>query len=344
MPARRPLQIAAVVARRPMRQALPWVYRAGMIAAIAQVASPVRANAPEVAVKPTDRGATVTIDGEPFAEYLTKSGHQPVVWPIIGPGGQAMTRQYPLAAKIEGEKEDHPHHRSLWFNHGSVNGLDFWMEPNLAAPDAKDNQIEHREFAELSSRDGVARIVTHNDWTSNGRKICEDERTFTFGADKYGRWIDVAIELRASEGELTLGDTKEGSFGLRVAGTMDVDAKAGGGIINSRGHRDEEAWGRAAEWVDYHGAVDGKPVGIAVFDLPDSFRHPGRWHVRTYGLFAANPIGEHDFPPGDPPQGAVTLAKGESLRFHYRVLLYAGELSAAQLDEISREYGEGNGK
>jgi hypothetical protein len=299
--------------------------------------------AADAAISLTEHGAAVTLDDQPFAEYLIKSGHQPVVWPIVGPSGQAMTRQYPLGPKLGGEKEDHPHHRSLWFNHGSVNGLDFWVEPNLDAPQAKDNQIVHRQFAKMESRGDVAKIVTLNDWLANGVKVCEDKRTFAFGADEHGRWIDAVIDLRASEGELVLGDTKEGCFGLRVAGTMDVDAKLGGRIVNSRGLKNEAAWGRAAEWVDYHGLVDDQPVGIAVFDMPDSLRYPCRWHVRTYGLFAANPLGDRDFPPGDAPQGAVKVAKGDSLRFHYRVLFYAGELTPEELTEIGREYGQSSG-
>jgi len=35
----------------------------------------------------------------------------------------------------------------------------------------------------------------------------------------------------------------------------------------------------------------GKTVGIAVFDHPSNPRHPTTWHVRDYGLFAANPLG-----------------------------------------------------
>ena len=27
-----------------------------------------------------------------------------------------------------GEIKDHPHQRSLWFTHGSVNGIEFWTE------------------------------------------------------------------------------------------------------------------------------------------------------------------------------------------------------------------------
>ena len=189
--------------------------------------------------------------------------------------------------------------------------------------------------------DGV-RVVTRNDWTSDGRKVCEDLRTVVFGADEHGRWIDFCIDLTASEGELELGDTKEGSFAVRTPGTMSVDSGLGGRIRNSQRQENGDAWGQSAAWVDYSGPVDGQPAGIAIFDLPDSFRHPGRWHVRTYGLFAANPFGQREFPRGDQRQGAVTVAAGESLRLHYRVLLYAGEKSAEELSAIAEQYGAGS--
>lgn len=298
------------------------------------------ARAAEIKVEPigADGGATgakVTVDGKPFCEYLIKHGHQPVIWPIIGPGGQAMTRQYPMGDALPGEPKDHPHHRSLWFNHGIVNGKDFWLEPPRRGPD---NQIVHREFAEMTSDGATARIVARNDWMSDGSKVCEDVRTITFGADSHGRWIDYAIVVTASEGDLTFGDTKEGAFGVRVAGTMGVDEGKGGLIRNSRGQEDAVAWGQSAEWVDYSGPVDGEPVGITIFDLPDSFRHPTRWHVRTYGLFAANPFGQRDFPPDDHQQGAVTVKQGETLRLHYRVLVYAGKKSAEELTRIYKAY------
>jgi hypothetical protein len=282
----------------------------------------------------SEHGAAVTVDGQPFAEYVTKSGHQPVIWPIVGPGSQRMTRQYPLAEQLPSEKKDHPHHRSLWFNHGQVNGKDFWMEPNQDGPN---NQIVHRDFVEMKSGD-VARVVTRSDWISNEEKVCEDERTILFGADEHGRWIDFAVEVHASDGDLLFGDTKEGSFALRVPGTMDVDAKKGGRIRNSHGHENETAWGRSAEWVDYHGVVEGKPAGIVIFDMPDSFRHPTRWHVRTYGLFAANPFGEREFEVNDSKQGEAKVAQDDKLRLHYRVLFYEGELSPEEISAVYKEY------
>ncbi len=318
-----------------MRRAiLPTIYSVAFVAAAIVAASPLAAGA-EVAVEKTDGGASVTIDGKPFATYVIKNGHQPVIWPIVGPDGPAMTRQYPLGELLPTERDDHPHHRSLWFNHGLMNGTDFWKEPEEGKPNG---QIVHREFTELKSGD-TATIIAKNDWLSNGKKLAEDVRTIEFGADEHGRWIDFTVDVTAVGGELTLGDTKEGCFGVRVPGTMDVDAKLGGQIRTSRGLKDGDAWGRAAEWVDYHGVVDGKPAGITIFDMPDSFRHPAKWHVRTYGLFAVNPFGQEEFPKSDDPeQGDAKLAKGEKLRLHYRVLFYSGEKSAETLADIYKEY------
>jgi hypothetical protein len=307
------------------------------LAAFAAFAMATGASAAEVEVQKMEHGARITINRAPFAEYLVKSGHQPVVWPIIGPGGQTMT--HPLGTNPLIDKDDHPHHQSLWFNHGLVNGKDFWTEPPQDGPRKRDNQIVHREFAKIQSGD-PARLVARNDWISDGESVCEDERTITFGADKHGRWIDFAVDVIATNGDIVFGDTKEGTFALRVPATMSVEANGGGRILNSHGQKDDQAWGRSAEWVDYHGHVDGKPAGIAVFDMPDSFRHPTRWHVRTYGLFAANPFGQQEFPPDDVKQGEVTLKKGDRLQLHYRVLFYSGSLTKEELFRLYSSYAK----
>jgi len=97
---------------------------------------------------------------------------------------------------------------------------------------------------------------------------------------------------------VTFGDTKEGSFGLRVNESMKVERKTGGKIVSSEGLEDEKAWGKPAAWVDYYGPIQGETLGIAILNHPSSFRYPTHWHVRPYGLFAANPWGLHDFTGG----------------------------------------------
>lgn len=295
-----------------------------------------RGNAAEITVDKSDNGAVVKIDGQRFTEYVAKSGTKPILWPVIGPTGKAMTRSWPMNADAPpSEKRDHPHHRSFWFTHGEVNGVDFWSEGKNAG------RIVHREFARLASQP-TPTIIAINDWQDrDGKKVCEERQTITFGADDGRRWIDFTTAVTASEGPLTFGDTKEGSFGVRVAGTMKVDAKQGGKIVNSEGQTDGGAWGKPAAWVDYHGPVEGETLGIAILDHPSNFRHPTPWHVRTYGLFAANPFGLHDFAGGDKNvDGKHAIAQGETLTLRYRVVLHKGDEKEGRVAEAFAAFKE----
>ncbi len=127
-------------------------------------------------------------------------------------------------------------------------------------------------------------------------------------------------------------------FGIRVASSMDVTHKLGGLITNAEGLTDAKAWGKASPWVDYVGPVNGKTVGIAVLNHPGSFRYPTAWHVRTYGLFAANPFGSHDFGGSQP--GDYTVPTGESVAFRYRVILHEGDTKAARVDRSFAAYAK----
>jgi hypothetical protein len=151
----------------------------------------------------------------------------------------------------------------------------------------------------------------------------------TFAADASTRWIDFRITITAQDEKIVFGDTKEGSLGMRVGGAMAVDDKAGGKIVNSDGLQDAEAWGKRAAWVDYSGPIDGQQVGIAILNHPASFRYPTYWHVRTYGLFAANPFGLHDFLNRPDADGSLSLARGESFSLYYRIIVHVGDAEAA---------------
>jgi hypothetical protein len=161
-----------------------------------------------------------------------------------------------------------------------------------------------------------------------------------FSGDDLATVIDLDIWLRASDGPVEFGDTKEGSFGIRVAEWMKVDAKLGGKITSSRGKIDGDAWGLPAEWVDYTGDHQGERVGIAILCHPSSYRAPGRWHVRTYGLFAHNPFGRKDFPEveGESREGGATLADGETMLLAYRVILHRGDATLSLLPKWYEDY------
>jgi hypothetical protein len=299
----------------------------------------------EVTAERNKQGVAVKIDGKPFTQYLTNAGHSPAMYPLIGPTGKPVTRSYPFTAPTKDGTKDHPHHQSFWFTHDKVNGVNFWAANKNDDKGNTGGHIAHREFVDVSSAGDTAKIVTRNDWMDGDKRVCEDQRTIVFGKGQGdNRWIDFTITIKATDGDVTFGDTKEGSFAIRVADSMRVDAKTKGGhIVNSDGKEDGDAWALPAKWVDYTGPVDGETVGIAIMSHPKSFRPLPRWHVRTYGLFAANPFFQKDALDkiAAAKQGEYTIKKGDSITLRYRVLLHSGKTDPAQIDRAFTEFAAG---
>jgi hypothetical protein len=280
----------------------------------------------------------VEINGELFTEYFFKDVPRPYCYPLMGPGNVAMTRDWPMK-ETPGEERDHRHHRSLWFAHGAINGQDFWSEEKGFG------KTVHEEFLEVKSGQDAGVIRSRNKWVAaDGTVVCTDERTLRIynPGRARERVLDFEIALLASNGDLTFGDTKEGTMALRLAETMRLTRSAGKGhIVNSAGVRDGRTWGKRADWCDYYGPVGGKIVGVAIFDHPQNPRHPTWWHVRDYGLFAANPFGKHDFEGlADKDAADLTVPAGQSVTFRYRLYLHEGDEQQAKVAERYKEYAK----
>jgi len=278
----------------------------------------------------------INLDSQPFAEYVFTNTSRPYCYPVYAPGQLLITRNWPMK-DVPGESHDHPHHKGLWFAHGAVNGIDFWSEQPGAG------KTVHQRFTSIKPGKSFGVIKSENQWVSDkGAIVCTDERTLRFGKtskDGNARFIDFQITIHASHGPITLGDTKEGTMAVRIAESMRLAGGEGKGhIVNSRGLHDNETWGKRAEWCDYYGPVDGKVAGIAIFDHPQNPRHPTWWHVRDYGLFAANPFGQHDFEKlKDVSAGNLTVTKGSSITFKYRFLFHEGDDSQGR---VAQEWSE----
>ena len=289
----------------------------------------------------------VEINGKLFTEYVYENTPRPYCYPLNGPGGLPMMRNWPMK-DVPGEEHDHPHHRSMWFTHGEVNGIDFWTE-------AKDfGKIVQTKFDEITSGRNVGVIRTRNNWVAaNGTPVCSDERTIRiYNRPDNERVVDFEITIQASHGNVAFGDTKEGTMARRLNETMRLkpnkenSGKPTGHIVNSEGVLDGDTWGKRAKWVDYYGPVDGKIVGVAMFDHPSNPRHPTWWHVRDYGLFAANPFGQHDFEnlKDNKTIGSMAVAAGQSVTFKYRLYFHEGDEKTAKVAERYAEFAGGKAK
>ena len=116
---------------------------------------------------------------------------------------------------------------------------------------------------------------------------------------------------------------------LRVKGEV-----ATGKALNSAGDKDKSIWGKNAKWVYYWGKIDGKEVGVGIFDHPTNPRHPTTWHARDYGLVAANPFGIHDFQKKPKGAGAMIIKDGESVTFRYAFVFIAGDPAKSKVAQV----------
>jgi len=121
---------------------------------------------------------------------------------------------------------------------------------------------------------------------------------------------------------------------------LEVNKKQGGKITNAEGLTDDAAWGKRSPWVDYSGIIDGQNCGVAIMNHPTSERFPTYWHVRTYGLFAANPFGVRDFTKDPKQNGALTVKNGDSITFKYRLYFHNGNTEEAEIAQNYESYAK----
>jgi hypothetical protein len=278
----------------------------------------------------------VDIDGKPFtALYTSSSVTKPYLHPIRAASGKIVSRVWPMEEK-EGEAKDHIHHRGLWFSHGDVNGIDYWgNDPSQLK--GKQGTIRTKRITSIKSGKKEGSIAAAFEWVDpSGKVIINEARTMTFYSNPTNRIIDFDITLTSTE-PAKFGDTKEGTFALRL--TAPLDGKHTGKMTASTGATGEKAiWGKRFPWVDYAGTLEGEALGVAFLDHPGNPKHPTYWHARDYGLFAANIFGEHDFYNDKTRDGSLTLKPGETWRFRYRVVIHPGDASAAGIAKIYDEW------
>lgn len=288
-----------------------------------------------------DDSIEVMLDGKPLTTlHFGADATKPYFHPVRAADGTIVTRQYPMRDDVAGEAHDHHHHRGLWFTHGNVNGYDFWANETDQEPQDKKGRIVLKGIHKAD--DGFIRADF--EWRApDGEVLLTDERTIRFQQVGKSVLIDFDITLQAEIKPVKFGDTKEGSFAIRLHPSMrevtPEKTPGKGVIVNAEGLTGEkQTWGKASPWVDYSGPIGDKTYGVAIFDHPSNPKHPTYWHVRAYGLFAANPFGEHDFFRDETRDGSITLQPGEKMRFQYGVVIHPGDAHAAKVGSMYKNW------
>ena len=318
-----------------------------------------QAKGTQVVANEASRRVDVTIDGKPFTSYIWPDTiKKPVLYPIRTANGTLVTRGFPLDPR-PGERVDHPHHVGLWFNHGDVNGLDFWNNSNDIPADRapKMGTIRHTRVVAATSGADRGELAVETEWRQpDGKALLREETRFVFSGAGATRTIDRITTLTALDKPVVFRDNKEGTFGMRVARALEQPADkpeiftdasgtatkvavldnkgVTGEYTSSEGLKGDEVWGTRGRWCVLNGKIDAEPVAIAILDHPSNPNAPTYWHARGYGLFAANPLGRKVF-KADQPELVMTLEPGKSVTYRFRVLI---RNDAPNADAIERDY------
>lgn len=306
----------------------------------------------------------VMVDGKLFTSYIYPDNvKKPVLWPVMSPKGNMLTRSYPMINK-EGDRTDHTHHVGVWLNYGDVNGLDFWNNSEAIAPEKRDDYgtIYHRSIEKAKSGKGKAILVTKSDWKSPDNSLMlEEETSFSFIAKENVRIIDRTTTLNAVIDQVKFTDNKEGMFAIRVAREMELptdkptklmdshgivtkvekmdNTYVKGNYRSAEGVEGKEVWGTRCRWMKLASEINGENVAIVIIDHPSNVGYPTYWHARDYGLFAANTLGQKIFSEGKNILN-FSLKKGESVTFKYRLVVASGFLTDDQINKLADEYAK----
>jgi hypothetical protein len=287
----------------------------------------------------------VLIGGHAFTTYYFGAATaKPYLFLLRSAQGTVVSRSFPMTSDIPGEDHDEPHQRAMYFAHGDINGYDFWGEAEFPRwsrhPASTFGRTVFRKLENIQSGPDSGTLRAEFDLvTSDGQVIAAETQAYTFKGNEHSRIIDCEFTIHANHGQIRMGDTKEGTFAIRVVKALDSPP---GRMVNSEGAVGEKAvWGKRADWVDDYGNVAGEDVGIAIFDNPKNLRHPTYWHARHYGLLAANPFGLKEFLHDRHQDGSYMIAAGGSLTLRYRVFIHHGDFLQARVADAYRQYAAG---
>lgn len=305
----------------------------------------------------------VIVSGQLFTSFCyPQDFEKPYLFPVCAPNGSVITRGYPLSPR-KGERVDHPHHVGLWFNHGDVNGLDFWNNSSAVKDKEKYGHITVTKIVKAKSGK-KGEIVYRAEWRDQQNNvILDEETTFLITADKKSRTIDRLTTLKAREKEVTITDNKEGMLAIRVDRAFETPSDApqiftdehgnptevkavgdnrgvNGVYYSSNGYKGDEVWSTRNDWVILRGEKDGSLITFGFFDHPKNIGYPFHSHARGYGLFAANNLGSQAYNKND-EKIVVRLKPGEPLTFRHRFYIESGqEVSTEQANTIFRNFSQ----
>jgi hypothetical protein len=276
-----------------------------------------------------DHQTALSIDGrERVRWHYGPSYPGPFFYPLIGPSGSPLTRMGHPGAP------NHDHHRSVWFAHNKVLGIDFWGYNSQA-------KIRQQHWLAYEESDEEAILATRLHW-SDGHDpghLIEQDLIAAIRPLTDGEWLlDLQSKFTPKAESLEFGQTNFGFLAVRVAKNLS-EFFGGGKLTSSEGQTGEQAiFGNRARWMDYSGPVpamrlDGQDhawEGITYFDHPSNPGYPTHWHVREDGWMGASAC----------MKTALTTTQRQPLQLRYLLHIHRDPVAKSRTDEIAQAFAD----
>lgn len=242
-----------------------------------------------------EQQTAIEIDGtERLRWHFGSQSPRPFFYPLRGPSGESLTRMGHPGAP------NHDHHRSVWFAHYKVLGIDFWSDNTEA-------RIRQKQWLAYEDGHDEAIMAVLLGWYDghNPEELVEQELIAAVRPGPDGEtFLELQTTFRPRAESLEFGQTNFGFLAVRVAKRIS-EHFGGGRLTDSEGRSGEPAiFANRARWMDYRGPAQahgrrsagdqahGPPSvgteGVTYFDHPSNPGYPTHWHVREDGWMGAS--------------------------------------------------------
>lgn len=255
------------------------------------------------------------------AELYTRSAF---IHPVWTPGGTVITNAFP---------KKHLHHYGVWFPWRLTNyegtQINFWevgggegtircagVEGHGSSDAVAWFRVKHEHVA-LKLKDSP-RVLLNETWDvrvypTDGHYLFDITSTHTCATDK----------------PLTIEKMYYGGMGLRGADAWEDPNNVE--FYTSDGKTRADGNFTAANWVEMHGQIDGKRVGVTVLSHPSNFRSPQKTRIHPKEPFL------NFVPAQDEP---FVIEPGKPYVSRYRYYVHDGELDVEACRRVWNDYAE----
>ena len=245
---------------------------------------------------------------------------RPFFYPLQSVKGTRLTRMGHPGAP------DHDHHRSIWFAHHKVGGVDFWS-------DLGTGKVKQKQWLAYEDGEDEAVMAVLLGWFNEQDQLMMEQEVVAAWRPGNGLGYELELQLtfRPVAERLELEKTNFGFLAVRMAKYLSGHFGTGQLSDSERRKGEKAIFSKSARWVDYSGPTAAVPdgrEGIAYFDHSDNPRYPSHWHVREDGWMGS----------GFCLKNAYTLERGSPLVLRYLLLAHSGNAGHPQLEEVAKNF------